>query len=277
LDCPPNARTIANPDERTRTMTEQERAELLELLEEVHAEGDHDVEADPDCPACIAAAEESARLVREAKKSPAKKTAPKKSAAPTVSSEHQGIVDDWKNGTTLAQIAQRTQLKRSTIRTIITNALGGKDAFKSFRAQGGGGLGRGRARQAARSIRDNMEPDTFVIEDFGVPRITSCRKSDGWKYHRIKTGYDSDGHPVSTEVHTAPDGTEYVVAQPGEAADLVRDFVEGSPAFGMPSTRFRRLDRSSTLTMAATTQRQDEARQEKDAQKKPRRVSRKTA
>lgn len=254
-------------------MTKQEREELLELLTWAHGEGDHDEVADEECPICIEAAAEAARLIR-IHQNP---TAGRKSKKPTVdlTPEQRQIVEDWKGGTTIAQINKRTGMKRSAIRTLLENGLGGKDAFKEFRQQGGGGARRRTASRSARvAARTDLPPDHFEVEDIGVPRITSSKLRDGWKYRTMKVGYDGDGHAIYEPVHTAPDGTDYVMAAPGERADLIRDFPEHSPASGLEPARLRKLTMS---TAAAEAERHAEAERAIAAAKPARRARRKGA
>lgn len=214
-------------------------------LEDAHEQGAHDIEVVDECSLCQLEAAEAARLIRGKKR---KKT--------KLSPEHQKIVEDWKRGVTIAQIRNRTNLKRSQIRKILEDGVGGKAEFKKLRQTGAGGMRGKKGRQIAQ--KEALPPDSFVVPDFGVPRITSARKSDGWTCRSIKTGYDKDGFAEYTLVHMSPDGVEYVEAGPNEHADLVHDFPENSAGYGLPSYRMKKLEYTAISRISEDLERQAE-------------------
>jgi len=247
------------------------KVDPAEALSNSHMEGDHDIDPVDGCPLCELAAVESARLIRES-------TRRKKKSSTGQSPEDAKIVEDWKNGVTIAQIRSRTGKKRSQIRKILEDGVGGKQKFKEFRTQGAGGSRSSGRRGRGRSIeQEQLPPDHFIVPDFGVPRITSAKLSDGWKYHLIKTGYDSDGHPEWKGVHTSPEGIQYVFASPNEHADLVYDC--GKDRWIMEPIRMKKLDYASASYKAEAHAEHAEALREaaarKRAAKRERRVARK--
>lgn len=156
----------------------------------------------------------------------------KSQQAPGPSGPDAELFERWKNGTTIHELVSETKMSRSSMRKLLTKAAGGKDKFKELRAQGAGGKVEpfgGKRASGGRRRKKASDGTTISPDDEGLPVIHSARKSEGWSNRSVLRGkvvnVDKVG-PVQWRetvhlVHVAPDGTEYVRAQPNEKADLL--------------------------------------------------------
>lgn len=137
---------------------------------------------------------------------------------------------DWQKGAMISELADKTGVKRSKLRRLFIQLAGGKPQFKTLRAAGAGGKAEpfGGKRAVGRS-------NGASIDDSKVRVITSCKKSEGWKF-RLDRG-------LHTEVHTSPDGTDYIEAKASEKADLI----VSHDAKGLSPTRLRQLAGSNLV------------------------------
>lgn len=130
------------------------------------------------------------------------------------------IIKRWQEGTSLIVLSKEVGIKRGKLRRILVGSVGGREAYRERRDAGAGG----------RTIAPGGTAP--AVDDSDVPRISSARRSEGWRSEILYV--DVGGPPlkdsivgylpkVSTDVFVSPDGTRYVRAHGSERADLVFD------------------------------------------------------
>lgn len=194
-------------------------------------------------------------------------TPPAKRAAGVAQLIVPDVAAQWKAGTTIGALAAEFRktyanltLKqcRAQVRKAITAAVGGKEQFRTLRAQGAGGTRAAFGGQRARRSRsgDGTPTRAARLDDASVPTITSCKKSDGWTSRHHPANYD-------VYIHTSPDGIDYVRASAQERADLLVQPVDRS----LGTIRLKRFEESAAAR-AARKQQQLEARGEAALERK---------
>lgn len=127
------------------------------------------------------------------------------------------MFEDWKSGISIKELVVKYGCTRPQCRRKLTEAAGGKAAFKALRAEGAGGslaaFGGKRGTRVATSVSDK-----------DVPVITGTTKEAGWTWEPLH------GHHRTDMTFISPEGKRYVNANPGERADLLVDtLVPGFP------------------------------------------------
>lgn len=264
----PRSKTFTCTNCLRETVTQHTKSKRVEIcptclellaLEDAHKEGAHDDLAIEGCPLCV-------RVVSEAATSEPDERSPRHVAdTPTDDSldpQTRAIVEDWKRGSSIAELARTTGLSRSNLRRTITKAVGGKHAFAQLRQAGAGGS----TKRDQKARRLTGGPDNVSIDPPDIPVIHSAKLSDGWKSRMITIARQS------RSVHIDPDGVEYIVARANERADLIYRFDKNHKHAGLPDVRLRRYD---TSRLAKRKKKQDSLKEAlREADKTRRRTKR---
>ena len=160
-----------------------------------------------------------------------------KAKAPASGKGEPPIFRDWKAGTPIHELVGTYKLTRSQCRRQLTDAAGGKPAFRALRAHGAGGIAV--PFGGKRHTREPGAPSALAVSDAHVKHITKQRSQDGWTWERrykpvIATVKGVGNIPWRKEtalIFISPKGKRYVQAKGAEKADLIRDFpgTEGLP------------------------------------------------
>lgn len=134
----------------------------------------------------------------------------------------------WRDGTSLKALVTEYGGSRSAMRKRLTQAAGGKDAFRALRTQGAGGVAVPFGGKRATGGRTREQR---VSDDAGVKRISSTKRSKGWREERRYKGIivtlesvgDVKWREEVAHIFVSPKGRRYVQAKGHQAADLIFD------------------------------------------------------
>lgn len=196
---------------------------------------------------------------RKVKKEKEKTKKTKKETSSLIATD---IIERWKSGEALNDLAEVAGLKRSRFRRELTKAVGGKEKYQELRAAGAGGS----AKAVGRPSSNGASAPT--VDDSKVKRISKTRLEDGWKSHVIYVD------KVSVSVFTSPKGNEYVIAKGNEKADLIFQ-PKGERGKGMDPVRLKKLATSSVGRKAAREQKLiEQGAKSEEARKQEKRAKR---
>lgn len=169
----------------------------------------------------------SRKKPRKMKRVKTRKKTPEK---PITNKKDLVIVEEWKGGERISDLAEKYGIKRSRLRRLIQKAVGGKDAFRSLREKGAGGT--------TEPFGGKRGGGYVAPDDSKVKVIHEAKTSKGWRSEVMYVPAGPSLKSVSKFIN--PKGVEYVEASGAEPADLI--FQSKIP--GVPPVRLRKLEGS---------------------------------
>lgn len=236
-------------------------------LEDAHMEGQH-IESVEGCELC----QTSEIDPNDPRPEEEQKASKKSQDYPSLEINGINVIAEMMAGVKIADLVHRTGMKRGKLRRTIIRKMGGKASYD-------------KARNTI--VKTTKQTGTTKAMDKNVPTIASARIEDGWTLDTIFVNYggpklkgcDEYDPRVSESLIIDPDGNEYVIAKPGEAADLL--VKEAAIEAGMDPIRLRRFESSSIYRLVkrheALVKQGEAAEARRKASKRQRRVRRKGA